>query len=344
MTSAGHAHVVGGGVVGRLCALRLAGAGWRVELHEDDRPSASAAAAGMIAPASEAVLDGVYPSTAELWRRAAALWPPLARRLGLELAAAGALHTGPRPVLELRERTAGALGVAARWAPGGLLLPEDAHLEAAPALDRMGGALAEAGVLRRAGAVRATGGGLHGAAGPLEGELIVVAAGWGAAALADAAPELAALRPIKGQLLRLEAPGAAGPVIRAPGAYLVPAPRGWTVGATMEPGRHDLTPDPAQMAALRTAAQAVRPELADAPGAPAVGVRAAVADGRPLVGRSATGVVLATGLRRNGWLLGPLVAEAVAAYAEGRDPDAVLGGQARAWSPARLARPAQEPA
>jgi glycine oxidase len=65
------------------------------------------------------------------------------------------------------------------------------------------------------------------------------------------------------------------------------------------------------------------------------GVRAATPDGLALVGRSAAPrVILATGARRNGWLLAPLIASAVAACVLGRDP----GALAARLDPARFSK------
>lgn len=338
------AAIVGAGVAGRLCALRLARSGWRVDLYDDGAPSASAAAAGMIAPASEALLDGVDRKTAGLWRGAARLWPGLAAELRLEIAATGALHLAPAAELDQRAMQAERLGVRAKRRGDGLLLPEDSQLDASGALEALARATEAAGVRALRTPVSVRSGRLSCGGSPVRADVVVVAAGWGASALVEAAPELAVLHPIKGQLLRLAGPAGSGPVLRGRDVYLAPGREGWTVGATMEEGLGDLRPDPALLAGLGAAATAIRPELAGAPAQAAVGVRAATPDGRPLVGLSSSGLLLATGLRRNGWLLGPLVAETVAAYAEGRDPDAALGGQAHAWSPARFARPTQGPA
>jgi glycine oxidase len=122
------------------------------------------------------------------------------------------------------------------------------------------------------------------------------------------------LTPIKGQILRLDCGSAAGPVVRGAGVYLCPgAPT--VVGATMEFGRDDLTPEPLKTAPLLLAAKALRPDWAAATAITEVGVRASTPDGLPLVGWSARpGVMLAVGARRNGWLLAPLVAGLVTAY------------------------------
>ena len=327
-----------------MTALRLADAGWRVVLVGASDGSASAVAAGMLAPASEAVLDDASPAQAAALLKARALWTPLAHRFGIALDTAGTLHVDTPDRLGRRAAWARALGFTCAETVvdvGGtvrlaLALTDDAVLEPLTALAAIEAALTAQGVERVEGVVTAADGRLWMAGEALAGPCIV-AAGWGSYALAPAAPELAALHPIKGQLLRFAGTAAGGPTLRAPHVYLAPQPGGWVAGATMEPGRTDLSRNPAALAALRAAAAELRPELADAPAEAAVGVRAAMEDESPLVGPSRSGVWLATGLRRNGWLLAPLVAEGIAAYLDGRDPDAALAGQALAWSPARVA-------
>jgi glycine oxidase len=123
-----------------------------------------------------------------------------------------------------------------------------------------------------------------------------------------------------------------GPVIRYGGGYVCPSANGAVIGATMEPGRSDSVVEPAMAAMLlETAVQAV-PRLRGARTVGRAGVRAATPDGLPLVGPSLTpGVWIAAGARRNGWLLAPLIAEALVATLAGeRAPEA--------FSPARLPR------
>jgi glycine oxidase len=89
----------------------------------------------------------------------------------------------------------------------------------------------------------------------------------------------------------------------------------------MEQGVADRAVDATRVAALRKAAGALLPELAELDVRAGTGVRAATPDGLPMVGRSAApGVLLAVGARRNGWLLAPLVARMIAAYVAGDDP------------------------
>jgi glycine oxidase len=158
---------------------------------------------------------------------------------------------------------------------------------------------------------------------------VVLATGAGDA-MAGLAPELKALSPIKGQILRADRGPATGPVIRGEGVYICPGDspgdRRDHGGGPRRPGRRPLGDD-----ALRAAAIRLRPELAQAVLTTEVGVRAATPDGLPLVGWSAApGVMLAVGARRNGWLLAPLVADLVAAYLKGDNPgpDAAAFGRA----------------
>jgi glycine oxidase len=94
------------------------------------------------------------------------------------------------------------------------------------------------------------------------------------------------------------------------------------VGATMEAGRIDLSIDAGAVDHLRSAAIALFPHLADATFRARAGVRAATADGLPLVGASSlAGVYLAVGARRNGWLLAPLLARILLDEIAGRTSD-----------------------
>ncbi|MDB5495525.1 MAG: D-amino acid oxidase family protein, partial [Phenylobacterium sp.] len=65
----------------------------------------------------------------------------------------------------------------------------------------------------------------------------------------------------------------------------------------------------------------------------AAGVRAATPDGLPMAGFSeAPRVILATGARRNGWLLAPLIAQVVAACVTGAE----AGPYAHRFDPGRF--------
>ena len=94
----------------------------------------------------------------------------------------------------------------------------------------------------------------------------------------------------------------------------------------MEPGLADRRATPALTGPFVRLAGQLFPALDGAPFSVQAGVRAATPDGLPLVGASARdGVWLATGARRNGWLLAPLVARMLAAYLSERDPGPFAG-------------------
>jgi glycine oxidase len=306
--------VAGGGAIGSAVALRLARAGLAVTIFEP-RPladNASGVAAGMLAPAAEAVFDPVSAAHLELLRRARDLWPAFVADLALPLLRDGLRVEGdPAWLATVAERfTALGAPVERLEAGAALFSGEDWRIEARPALAALRAAALALGARLEPRAFAA--------ADRAAFQAVVLATG--AARDPGLAPELAVLTPIKGQILRADHGPASGPVLRGEGVYICPGPRP-AIGATMETGRDDLRVDPAATEGLRQAAIRLRPELAAATMTTEVGVRAATPDGLPLVGWSASpGLMLAVGARRNGWLLAPLVADLVAAYLTGKDP------------------------
>jgi glycine oxidase len=326
--------VAGAGAIGRAIALALARAGHRVAVVDPLAANASGVAAGMLAPAFECVFDPGSAGHYALLLEARDLWPALAAGIGLTLATDGALAIGTEA--EARGWTAqlAALGAAARLlSPGeghalaGLatwaaFTPEDWRLDPTTALARLGAA-AEAG---GAGLVRGRVVGFEAGAAWLESgerlraDRLVIATG-AARALASLAPELGALTPIKGHILRASGRFESGPVIRAAGVYLCRSEREAILGATMEAGRADSDVDDEAVGRLLAAAAPLIAPLGPMRWSAAAGVRAATPDGLPLVGAAeAADVVLAVGARRNGWLLAPLIAAAVLDVVEGRAP------------------------
>jgi glycine oxidase len=141
---------------------------------------------------------------------------------------------------------------------------------------------------------------------------LVIATG-AAQGLSVLAPTLGTLTPIKGQILRLSS-AYPGITLRAEGGYVVPDLGGMAVGATMQPGRRDLEVEPDVLAPLHRLAGQLFPDAVEAAFRVQTGIRAATPDGLPMVGRDRhPNVILATGARRNGWLLAPLVARIVVA-------------------------------
>jgi glycine oxidase len=317
--------VAGAGALGLSAAVTLADAGCRVRVCDPgDRGRASAVAAGMLAPVFEAALDAQTAGDLDLLLAARNLWPALAARAGVELDRSGTAAVGTEAWLaDIRARLA-RLGLRGTdlprnllddLAPGlapdlaGLLLREDWRLEPRRALKALRQVAEIAGVEFAAEAVRERG----------EADWLVIATG-ADQGLASLAPELAGLMPIKGQILSFSDMRGGRVSLRGEGCYAVPGSDGLAVGATMEPGLADTKPDMAALAPLIAAADRMFPDLEGATFGMSAGVRAATADGLPMVGFSkAPGVILAVGARRNGWLLAPLVAEVVTACAMGRD-------------------------
>ncbi|PZQ65059.1 MAG: D-amino-acid oxidase [Phenylobacterium zucineum] len=329
MSSGPRVTIAGAGVFGLASALALADAGCAVTVCDPGGANASSVAAGMIAPVFEAVLDETARPHLDLLLRARDLWPSLAARAGIALDRTGAMAVGDDAWLDDLEARFGALylrpaeigGATAReMAPGlsggfdrALLTREDWRVDAPAALAGLAGAAREAGVAFERRTVAARG----------DADVLLLATG-ADADLAALAPELTQLSPIKGHILRLGAP-AVGAVVRGERIYVAPGEAA-VFGATMEPGVADATIDPAKGEALRAAGLQLFPGLAGAPVTVEAGVRAATPDGLPLVGPSSgAGVVLATGARRNGWLLAPLVAQVAAAMVMGRNAGPYAG-------------------
>lgn len=310
--------VAGAGAIGSAVALTLARAQFDVTLF-DPSPAgdnASGVAAGMLAPVAEAVFDPVSTPHLAVLRRARDRWPAFAEGLDLAILRDGLRVEGRADWLAGVAARFDALGVPFQRLDGALVDAEDWRVEARPALAALRTAFDALGGRFEPRALTA--------ADLPAFDAVVLATG--AADGGGLAPELSALTPIKGQILRADRGPATGPVIRGEGVYVCPGDSP-AIGATMETGRDDLIVDPAATDALRAAAIRLRPELAEAVLTTEVGVRAATPDGLPLVGWGATpGVMLAVGARRNGWLLAPLVADLVASYLKGDNPgpDAAL--------------------
>lgn len=304
--------VAGAGVFGLTISYVLAKEGADVTVY-DPAPlgdNASGVAAGMLAPASEALLDPAATPHFALLKESRDLWPDLAAALGIPLDRSGALLLGKGEAELERMRV---LGASAHLIHRGLYTPEDWRLDALAALT----AMARAVPVRQQPVGRPDG-------------LLIVATG---AESAELAPELASLIPIKGHILRYPGGPAEGPVLRGEGAYICPDPNGAIAGATMELGVEGRELDEAQIAGLKARVETAAPELAALTPVASAGVRAATPDGLPLVGWSGReGVFVAAGARRNGWLLAPLVARMTAAYLAGEDP----GPWAAAMNPRRF--------
>jgi glycine oxidase len=342
--------VAGAGAVGSTIAYTLARAGHAVTVVDPMAANASSVAAGMLAPAFACVFDAQSASHFGLLADARDLWPALAAEIGLALAREGALAIGSAPEARGWTDQLSGLGAEGRLlaphdvralAPGlsgdvwAAFTPEDWRLDPAAALARLRDAAQACGARFVGGRVTGFDAGGVSVAGAedVPAERLVVATGAGRD-LADLAPELTSLTPIKGHILRAEGAFRAQPVVRARGAYLCTAEGEAILGATMEAGRADSTVDPAVVEQLIAAAAPLTAALGPIRWRAAAGVRAATLDGLPLAGEGRRGgVILAVGARRNGWLLAPLIAGAVLDVVEGRG----LSGAAARFDPRRVA-------
>ena len=217
---------------------------------------------------------------------------------------------------------------------GGIEVPGDHQVDNRALLAALVEANRGAGVAFDGGTVTAVGGGpeLVLADGRrLHPDQAVLAAGVGLPDIAglDAAPKLE-VRPVKGHILRLgPMPDSAAPLlrrtvrglVRGHSVYLVPRRDGsLVVGATVEERGVDITVQAGAVHELLCDARAIVPgvdelELREA----AAGLRPGTPDNLPRIGWSGVdNVLVATGHYRNGILLAPLTATAVADLLAGR--------------------------
>ena len=169
---------------------------------------------------------------------------------------------------------------------------------------------------------------------PADGEtlaagVVVLAAGcWSGGLRGLAAEALPPVRPVKGQLLYLRGP-ADQPLcsrnVRGLEVYVVPRTDGRVVvGATIEEQGFDTTVTAGAVADLLRAALELLPDVAELELAETVvGLRPGSPDNAPMLGPAGPdGLVVATGHYRNGILLTPVTADAIAELlATGRAPE-----------------------
>jgi glycine oxidase len=320
--------IVGGGIIGLASAWRATQQGLRVCVIERESAAgrgATAAAAGVLAP------DPETAGFTALSRRSADLWPAFADELrestGIDpgYTRCGSLvlsFDDSRPEgewLEAHELHALEPGLAADCR-GAALLAADAQVDPRRAIDALCALLGDA-VRTRTDVVELDAEGVMLADGSrIDAERVVLAAGaWTARRLAKRLP----IVPVKGQTLRLHGPLPATRIIRSEHVYVVPRASGETViGATIEDAGFDTTAtDEATQMLLRQAIRAV-PAVAGLELVEAVAsLRPATPDESPLIGEW-EGLLVAGGHYRNGILLAPITAEAVAAFLTGEEPPA----------------------
>jgi glycine oxidase len=360
---AGDVVVVGGGVIGLGIAWRAAQAGMAVTVV-DPSPGrgASWAAAGMLAPVTEVhygeqALLRLNLAAADRWPAFAAELEEAAgapigyRRCGTLTVARDAddnaaledlyrfqLRCGLQ-VERLRSRDCRRLepGLAPS-VRGGVLAPGDHQVDNRAMADALQAAGERAGVRLLLGRVaellvdgeRVTGVTLAGGASLPAGTVVLAAGCWSRDLGGLAAELLPPVRPVKGQLLHLRGP-AADPLcrrnVRGLEVYVVPRADGRVVvGATVEEQGFDARVTAGAVHDLLRAALELLPDVAELELAETVaGLRPGSPDNAPLLGPAGVdGLVVATGHYRNGILLAPVTADAVAELlVSGRVPAAI---------------------
>jgi glycine oxidase len=316
------AAIVGGGIIGLASAWRAQQRGLRVCVLERGTAGCGAtrAAAGVLGP------DPETPGFEELGHASSELWPAFAEALGdtgytrcgsLVLSLEGDLREHHGDWLDGEACRALEPGVASDCS-GGWLLAEDAQVDPRRVVEALVTKLGDA-LRTHADVVDITPRSVELADGSrIEADRVVLAAGaWSARRLAKRLP----VRPVKGQTLRLRGPLPATRIIQSEEVYVVPRASGETVlGATVEDAGFDDAPtDAATRLLLRQAIRAVPAvaelELVEA----SASLRPGTPDNGPLIGEW-EGLLIAGGHYRNGILLAPITAEAIASLLAGEEP------------------------
>lgn len=315
--------VIGAGVLGLASAAELALRGHSVTLIDPGGPNASSVAAGMIAPAMEALLEhrasGGAVDHAALFTRARDRFAVLAKAAGVQISRQGAVWAGQhgrdvyRSWLDWGFEPTPEPATAADWQidPAQAM----AQLAAVPGVSRLTDQVESLSSAETGWTVSLTSGGARVAT------QVVVATGAlgylkGPQALASV---LQRVTPIRGQLGHVEGLSV-DRTWRAEGIYVAPAPDGAVIGATMDVGRTDAQVDAAQSADLVRRAESLLGQTLPHSIRWRVGIRGASPDGLPLAGTVLPGLTVALAPRRNGWLMSALVAATVADAIEDRAP------------------------
>lgn len=363
--------IIGGGIAGLTTAREAARAGMQVTVV-DPTPThgASFAAAGMIAPLTEYHIgdDRLVPLLVE----AARVWPEYARLISEEsglpsgyvdhgtvvvghdaddkaellrhLPAQRALGFEPELLTtrQVREREP-ALGPTISV---GIAAPADHAVHNREFLAALLRANELAGVrfVHETAQVSATPNIVTCESMELRADQIVVAAGIDTVAQEHLEPAIrAAIRPVKGQILRLQADRRTSAVpeltvralVRGKSVYIVPRPSGEVVvGATVEERQFDLGATAAGVFELLRDARAILPSVDEWAFTESwAGMRPTTHDHLPIVGASSRpDVHYATGHGRNGILLGPLTGLSMAQFLR----DGIMPAPMDAASPLRF--------
>jgi glycine oxidase len=348
--------IVGGGVIGLSVAWRAQARGLSVTLLERGEigRGTSYVAAGMLAPVAEVEFGAAGRAALELGLRSAELWPGFAAELERAAGAeVGLLKTGTLVLardedearelerqIALREslglRTSRLRASEAREREPALAPTVRLALEASEdhsvdprrvlvalrrACETVGVRLREHApvvrVLLNRESTRVTGLELEGGERVMARRLVVAAGAWSGELDGLPVEARVAVRPVKGQLLRLRDP--AGPgllrrVVRFAGGYLVPRADGrYVLGATVEERGFERHATAGGVYELLRHAHELVPGVSELQIEElCVGLRPGTADNLPVIGPGTLeGLTWATGHHRNGILLAPLTAELV---------------------------------
>jgi glycine oxidase len=335
--------VVGAGVIGLYCAVRLAMHGAQVTLldgRDEDldlwSATASANAAGMLAPVGDeyGAHDRLAMDSLALWRahRDGAEWADAVRFEGV------VISTESVERAEDYLTRARALGARADTLPpararkltgfdsplpNALFIEDEGTAEPLRTLTGLAMQARALGVLIEYGAeamnVEAHRVVCHDDR-VFEADAVVVAPGvWATKRLMAGAPCLQRIEPAKGHMAGVAAPERLRANFRAPGFYLARRREEVALGSTMESGRYDRFVKSEAIEALLARAKALLGDDVVYLDRAWAGVRPMSPDGWPMVGRDVGGVLVAAGHSRNGWLLAPITAEIISAYVFDRE-------------------------
>lgn len=344
--------VIGGGIAGLALARRLSRDGARVVVVERGRAGFGAgyAAAGMLAPYVEARLGEV--DLEQFGREALEFYPGFVADIEAESGidvdyrSEGTLTTAiDRDDLEqIRHlyQELQALGLPVEWlsgyecramepylapnVPGGIFSPDDHQVDNRSLLRALRGTCDLRGFItilenQEEGHFYSEGSRAVGyvvAENDIRADTFILATGARSELLRSIAPELAdALRPIKGQIIRLDARRTPllDHVLRTPDVYLAPKSDGTlVVGASVEERGFDESITAGEVFELLRAARECVPSVHELPILETtVGFRPATIDHLPMLGPSGyDGVWLAMGYYRHGILFSPYAAEILA--------------------------------
>ncbi|HYD88287.1 MAG TPA: FAD-dependent oxidoreductase [Vitreimonas sp.] len=348
--------IVGGGVIGLSCAVRLRQGGAQVTLLEAESehpsvfgPTASAAAAGMLAPLERGTSahERLMLDSFELWRsrRSGAEWADGARFDG------AVVMNGNAEEAAAFQRNAERLGrEATPISPGQFVKRTGLNARVENAVFVLDEGVADplrvlTGLAMQARAmgvliefdtdvasVSANAAVAHDDR-TFEADAIVLAPGaWATEKIMNAAPALKRVQASKGHLVEIELPRPLGATVRGGDFYIAQRREDVVLGATMELGRHDRAVDKALTADLAAKAERALPGAFKTSGRAWAGIRPMSPDGWPMIGLDGDGLFIAAGHGRNGWLLAPITAEIISAYVFGAE----IAPDWAALSPARF--------